>query len=159
MASAGLETLAIRVPAHPVATDLLREVGIPIAAPSANASGLLSPTTPAHVAESLGDKVDLILACGKTTVGVESTVLDLSGDQPTILRPGGITHEDLERVIGSVIPHGATPQGKTKIKSPGQLTSHYAPRLQVRLNAKVLKMMRLCFVSGRIFSSSAALCD
>ena len=85
---------------HPVARQLLRETGKPIAAPSANLSGKLSPTTPLHVAESLGDKVDLILAGGKSEVGLESTVVDLVSPQPRILRPGGVTKEQLEYVIG-----------------------------------------------------------
>lgn len=132
LASAGLDTLAVRVPSHPVARDLIRATGRPIAAPSANASGKLSPTTPLHVAESLGDKVDMILAGGKTEVGLESTVLDLTASQPVILRHGGVTQEQLERHLG---PLGAAASDDTAPKSPGQLSSHYAPTLPLRLNA------------------------
>ncbi|MDD3288810.1 MAG: L-threonylcarbamoyladenylate synthase [Alphaproteobacteria bacterium] len=131
LASAGLNTLAVRVPSHPVALDLLNSAGLPIAAPSANASGKLSPTTPEHVAESLGDSVDMILDGGKTSVGVESTVLDLTGSRPMILRYGGIAPEQLEEITGSI----DLPSSSENIKSPGMMTSHYAPDLFVRLNA------------------------
>lgn len=131
LASAGLETIAVRIPSHPVALDLLRTTDLPIAAPSANASGKLSPTTPEHVANSLGENVDMILDGGKTTVGVESTVLDLTGAEPTILRHGGITKEQIEEIIGRVNCHSTGGE----IKSPGMLTSHYAPNLPIRLNA------------------------
>ncbi len=129
LASAGMDTLAVRIPSHSVARQLLKEAGRPIAAPSANASGKLSPTTPLHVAESLGDKVDLIIAGGKSEIGLESTVVDLVSPQPRILRHGGITKEQLERAIGEV---GV---GGDKILAPGMLPSHYAPNLPLRLNA------------------------
>ena len=133
LASAGLSSLAVRIPSHPVAQELLRTVGRPIAAPSANASGKLSPTTPAHVAESLNGKIDMILAAGRTTVGLESTVIDLTGDQPTMLRPGGITTEQIEAIIGPIkIFQGDS----NEPHSPGQLASHYAPNLPLRLNAE-----------------------
>lgn len=132
LASAGLDTLAVRVPSHPVAQRLLAEACLPIAAPSANRSGSLSPTTPIHVAESLGDKVDMILAGGKCAVGVESTVLDLSGAMPTLLRPGAITREMLEPLIGKV---ATGLDSSEQPKSPGQLLSHYAPDLPLRMNA------------------------
>jgi L-threonylcarbamoyladenylate synthase len=132
LASAGMDTLAVRVPSHPVAQQLLREVKLPIAAPSANASGKLSPTTPLHVSESLGDKVDLILAGGKSQIGLESTVIDLVSKVPTILRPGGITREQLERLLGTV----SVSSGDSEVPlSPGMLPSHYAPNLPLRLNA------------------------
>ncbi len=133
LASAGMDTLAVRIPSHPVARQLLTEAGRPIAAPSANPSGKLSPTTPLHVAESLGDKVDMILAGGKSAVGLESTVVDLVSANPRILRPGGITKEQLEKAIGTVevaVPDSAAPL------SPGMLPSHYAPDLPLRLNAE-----------------------
>jgi L-threonylcarbamoyladenylate synthase len=132
LASAGLDTLAIRQPAHPVAHDLIRAAGRPIAAPSANAFGKLSPTTPQHVADSLGNNVDLILDGGKTSVGVESTVLDVTAFRPTILRHGGITREQLEMTLGEL----SEAAGEEVIpKSPGMLTSHYAPSLPLRMNA------------------------
>lgn len=133
LVSAGMDTLAVRIPSHPVALQLLREVGKPIAAPSANASGKLSPTTPLHVAESLGDKVDLILAGGRSQVGVESTVLNLTSPRPIILRPGGITKEQLEKLLGSVDEAQSTTE--QTLLSPGMLASHYAPHLPLRLNA------------------------
>lgn len=132
LASAGLPTLAIRVPAHPAAQDLLKTSGLPLAAPSANASGEPSATTPRHVADSLGDNIDLIIAAGPCTVGLESTVLDLSGDIPAILRPGAITAEDLEPLLGTVSYDTGS---HDKPKSPGLLLKHYAPSIPVRLKA------------------------
>jgi L-threonylcarbamoyladenylate synthase len=130
LASAGLDTVAIRAPAHPVAQALLHETARPIAAPSANRSGRISPTEAAHVAEELGDRVPLILDGGPTPVGLESTVLDLSGEAPALLRPGGITSEQLTELLG---PIGVPAPGRRK--SPGMLASHYAPALPVRLEA------------------------
>lgn len=137
LACAGLPTIAIRCPAHAVARAVIEAAGVPLAAPSANASGTLSPTAPHHVAASLGDKVDLILAAGACDVGLESTVLDLSGATPVILRPGAVTAEDLERVLGFV---PAIDDGQHDApKSPGQLLRHYAPKTPVRLNATELR--------------------
>jgi L-threonylcarbamoyladenylate synthase len=130
LASAGLDTVAIRVPTHPVAQALLRETECPIAAPSANRSGRVSPTEAAHVAEDLGDEVALILDDGPTPVGLESTVLDLSGEAPALLRPGAVTSEALTELLGPI----ARP-GSGLPKSPGMLASHYAPRLPVRVAA------------------------
>jgi L-threonylcarbamoyladenylate synthase len=132
LATAGLDSVAVRVPAHPVARALLKAAGRPVAAPSANRSGAVSPTAPMHVAESLGTRVDLVLAAGRTTVGVESTVLDLTGERPFILRPGGVTREVLEAHLGPVSETGADPAAP---RSPGQLASHYAPGRPVRLDA------------------------
>ena len=137
LASAGLETLAVRIPAHPDALRLLRAVGLPLAAPSANASGKLSPTTASHVAESLGEAVDLILEGGRSRIGVESTVIDVSGVEPRILRPGGVTQERLEEILGrKVAVFEATTGAEEALASPGMLSSHYAPHLPVRLNAE-----------------------
>ncbi len=132
LASAGLDTLAVRVPDHPVARRLLRATARPVVAPSANASGQISPTTAAHVARSLGDRVDLILDGGPCRVGVESTVVDLTGQPAVILRPGGLTRAELEAVIG---PLGDRAGPAERPSAPGQLASHYAPRLPLRLNA------------------------
>ncbi|MBM3644608.1 MAG: threonylcarbamoyl-AMP synthase [Alphaproteobacteria bacterium] len=134
LASAGLESLALRVPAHPVARALLDAVSRPIAAPSANRSGAVSPTTAQHVADSLGDRVDLILEGGACAVGLESTVLDLRGPRPALLRPGGATREAIEAAIGPVVLAGPVAGGA--LHAPGQLESHYAPRLPVRLDAR-----------------------
>lgn len=133
LVSAGLPTLAVRVPAHKTAQALIRACGFPLAAPSANKSGSLSPTTPDHVAESLGEAVDFILADGACAVGLESTVVDLSGDAPVVLRPGGVSAEELSRVLERPVTYDGGESGE--IKSPGQLLKHYAPGIPVRLNA------------------------
>lgn len=135
LATAGLDTVAIRAPAHPMAQALIRAAGRPIAGPSANRSGAVSPTRAEHVAESLGDRVRLILDGGPCEVGLESTVLDLTTAMPTLLRPGGATREAIEEVIGPVALSHAVPSGNAAHKSPGQLASHYAPARPVRLNA------------------------
>jgi L-threonylcarbamoyladenylate synthase len=130
LASAGLDTVALRAPAHEIAQALLRATGRPIAAPSANRSGRVSPTEAIHVAEELGDRVALILDGGRTQVGIESTVLDLSGGSPALLRPGGVTVERLMEFLGPIAgPAGVLP------KAPGMLASHYAPLLPLRLHA------------------------
>ncbi len=130
LASAGLDTVAIRAPAHPAAQALLRAAGRPIAAPSANRSGRVSPTEAAHVAAELGNRVALILDGGRTTIGLESTVLDLSGEAPALLRPGGVTLEQLTEFLGPIAMPAAGP-----LRSPGMLPSHYAPSLPLRLKA------------------------
>jgi L-threonylcarbamoyladenylate synthase len=131
LAAAGLDTIALRCPASATAAALLREADRPLAAPSANRSGGISPTTAAHVAASLGTTVDMILDAGPCKVGLESTVLDLTAATPAILRPGAITQEDLADVLGRVIAGAETPDAP---KSPGQLLRHYAPEVPVRLN-------------------------
>ena len=135
LATAGLDTVAIRAPSHPVAQALIRAAGRPIAAPSANRSGAISPTRAEHVAESLGDRVPMIIDGGPCLVGVESTVLDLSGEEAVLLRPGGIAREAIEAEIGRVALSDALPTGDAARKSPGQLASHYAPARPVRLEA------------------------
>ncbi|HEU0215835.1 MAG TPA: L-threonylcarbamoyladenylate synthase [Stellaceae bacterium] len=132
LATAGLDTVAIRVPAHPVAQDLLRATRRPLAAPSANRSGRVSPTEAAHVAAELGDRVALVLDGGRCPVGVESTVLDLTGASPILLRPGGVTVEALAVALGPIAVAGADPAAP---RSPGQMASHYAPTLPLRMNA------------------------
>ncbi len=132
LASAGLDTIAVRVPDQPTAQALLAASGIPIAAPSANASGKISPTRAAHVAESLGDVVALIVDDGPCPIGVESTVVDCSGAAPVLLRPGGITLEQIEAVIG---PLAIATDNNVTPSSPGMLESHYAPDARLRLNA------------------------
>jgi L-threonylcarbamoyladenylate synthase len=119
------------VPAHPVAQALLRATGRPLAAPSANRSGRVSPTEAAHVAAELGDAVALVLDGGRCPVGVESTVLDLTSARPTLLRPGGVTTEALTEALGPIAVAGADSAAP---RSPGQLTSHYAPALPLRMN-------------------------
>lgn len=131
LACAGLDTVAVRVPAHPVAQALLRAVGVPLAAPSANRSGRVSPTEAGHVAE-LGESVALVLDGGRCAVGIESTILDLSGETPALLRAGGVTLEMLTAALGEVAMPVSNPAAP---RSPGQLRSHYAPNLPVRLDA------------------------
>lgn len=131
--TAGRDTVAVRVPGHPVAHRLLRAAGVPIAAPSANRFSRPSPTTAAHVAADLGDELDLILDGGPTTHGVESTVLDLTSDLPTILRPGAITLEQLRAVDARVVLSTGFAATDDSQKSPGTLLKHYSPRAEVRL--------------------------
>lgn len=135
LTGAGLPTLAVRVPAHPLAQALLREVGVPVAAPSANRSGQVSPTTAAHVLAGLKGRLAAVLDGGPCTVGLESTVLDLSTPVATLLRPGGVPREVLEAAIGPLAMAGAT-DGEAARPSPGMLLSHYAPGLPVRLEAR-----------------------
>jgi len=131
LTSAGLERVALRVPSHPLAHDLLTRAGRPVAAPSANRSGRVSPTRAAHVAGEFGDAVAMILDGGACEIGLESTVIDLSRDTPLLLRPGAVTREDLEAITGPLsVPDKAEP-----LASPGMLASHYAPSCPVRLNA------------------------
>jgi len=132
LASAGLDTLALRVPAHDVARSLLQQVSRPIAAPSANRSGKVSPTTAQHVQAELDGRIAAILDCGPCEVGVESTVLDLCSAQPTLLRAGGTTIEAIEHLIGPVTLCSGP---LDTIRSPGMLASHYAPGLPVRMGA------------------------
>ena len=137
LAGAGLDTLAIRVPAHPLALDLLRLAGTPVAAPSANRSGGVSPTTAAHVLEGLSGRIAAVLDGGPCTVGVESTVLDLSSGGAALLRPGGVPVEAIEAAIGPVgrpLPLAAAAATRS-LRSPGMMLSHYAPSLPVRLEA------------------------
>jgi len=133
--SAGLDTVAIRVPNHPVARALLKASGLPLAGPSANPSGRISPTTAEHVAEGLGGKIDYVLDGGPCKVGVESSVLDLSGQQPVLLRPGAVLPDEIAAVLGQTVTTEQHAVDSGARKSPGQLRSHYAPHLPVRLNA------------------------
>ncbi len=125
----GLDTIAIRMPAHPVALDLIRAAQTPIAAPSANPFGYLSPTTAQHVQDQLGEAVESILDGGACLTGVESTIIDLSNEKPLLLRPGGIPVEEIEKVIGFV--ERATHSSKPS--APGQLPQHYAPRTSLKI--------------------------
>ncbi|EYT82167.1 translation factor Sua5, partial [Streptomyces sp. Tu 6176] len=128
-ATGGLETVAVRVPDHPVALALLSAFGGGVTAPSANRFGSVSPTTADHVRAELGDAVDFVLDGGTCEVGVESTIVDVTGDVPSILRPGGVTREDLEAVLG----HPLAVPSTSAVRVPGQHPSHYAPRARVVL--------------------------
>ncbi len=130
LVTAGLGTVALRMPSHPVALALLQAIDFPVAAPSANPFGYVSPTTAAHVRDALGDAVDLILDGGPCVIGVESTVCALTDQQAVLLRPGGVPLEQIESVIGPVRLGEST---KTDRRSPGMLPSHYAPHVPVLL--------------------------
>jgi L-threonylcarbamoyladenylate synthase len=136
LATAGLDTVALRVPAHPVAMALLQAFGKPVVAPSANLSGHVSPTTAAHVATDLKGRIDLIIDGGPVEVGVESTIVGCF-EQPMLLRPGGVPRADIERVLGRKLaePPAETTATTGQPLAPGMLASHYAPRTRVRLNA------------------------
>jgi L-threonylcarbamoyladenylate synthase len=136
LATAGLDTIAIRVPAHPVARDILRAFGGPVVAPSANLSGHVSPTTAAHVQSDLSGRIDLIVDGGPVAVGVESTIVGCF-EAPMLLRPGGLPRGEIERVLGRALvqaPDDADNDSGQPL-APGMLASHYAPRTPVRLNA------------------------
>lgn len=136
LVSAGGETIALRAPAHPLARALLRATGLPVAAPSANRSGRISPTTADHVSQSLADRVDMVLDGGACAVGVESTVLDIAGERPHLLRPGGLARHEIEEVIGEALgPEEGAQDDRSPLRSPGQLESHYAPGHRLRLDA------------------------
>lgn len=145
--SAGMETVAVRMPRHPVALALLSAAGLPIAAPSANTFSRPSATTAAHVYEDLGGRIDIILDGGATPIGLESTVLDLTGETPLVLRPGGITLEQLERYIPNIQVKPRFLTTDTAASSPGQSIRHYAPRAPMFLftgsdRARILAQMR-----------------
>lgn len=133
LASAGLDTLGVRAPNHIIAQTLIRSADRPLAAPSANRSGTISPTRAEHVAVSLGDKVHMILDGGPCPVGVESTIVKIDGDEAALLRPGGVAREEIEEVLGARL-QTATPSDKPE--APGMLASHYAPQANLRLNAE-----------------------
>lgn len=151
LVTAGLSTVAIRIPAHPAAQALLRRFGGPLAAPSANPSGRISPTTAAHVADpinGLGGRIAAVLDAGACPVGVESTIIGWVDGQPALLRPGGIATEAIQQALGQpVIRPAINPDAPS---APGQLTSHYAPRAGVRLNAMAAQGEELLIGFGPI---------
>ena len=140
LTTAGLSTVALRVSDHPIANELIKLTGRPIAAPSANKSGRISPTRAEDVINEFQNELEVILDGGDCRVGLESTVLDVSGAYPTILRPGSITQIDIENNFGPIIPASKM----AKITAPGMLESHYAPNCKVRLNAS-------CIHPGEVF--------
>ncbi|WP_028346906.1 L-threonylcarbamoyladenylate synthase [Bradyrhizobium murdochi] len=159
LATAGLDTVAVRIPAHPVARDILREFGGPVVAPSANISGHVSPTTAAHVQSDLAGRIDLIVDAGAVEVGVESTIVGCF-DAPMLLRPGGLPRAEIERVLGRTLlqPPADTESDNGQPLAPGMLASHYAPRARVRLNAVALEPGEalLAFGLGAISGIDAA---
>lgn len=132
LARAGLPSLALRMPDHPVAQSLLAEFGGPLVAPSANPSGRISPTRAEHVAADMGDRIDLILDGGPCASGLESTIIDARGDRPALLRPGSLDPAKIDRIWPGLIRPEANPDAP---QSPGQLLRHYAPQAKLRLNA------------------------
>jgi L-threonylcarbamoyladenylate synthase len=159
LATAGLETVAIRLPAHPVARDILRAFGGPVVAPSANISGHVSPTTAAHVQSDLAGRIDLIVDGGPVAVGVESTIVGCF-DEPMLLRPGGVPRAEIERVLGRTLKQAPTDADSDSGQplAPGMLASHYAPRARVRLDARQLEPGEalLAFGLGAISGIDAA---
>ncbi|MEO9310017.1 MAG: L-threonylcarbamoyladenylate synthase [Nitrososphaera sp.] len=148
----GLDTVAVRMPANKIAQLLIKEAGVPIAAPSANLAGRPSPTVARHVFDDLGGKVDLIIDGGKTKIGIESTVIDVTGKRPMLLRPGGVTLEQLQKAIGKVVIHPVV-RGKTTKqvhRSPGMKYRHYSPKARIiliegpvfKVNAAISKLLR-----------------
>jgi len=135
LATAGLDSIAVRVPSHPVARSLLDRLGRPVVAPSANRSGHVSPTTAQHVLDDLGGRIDMIVDGGPTPVGVESTIVGCL-DRPVLLRPGGLARREIERVLGHAIEDGppAANGDADAPLAPGMLESHYAPRAKLRLD-------------------------
>ncbi len=130
LVSAGLDTIALRAPNHAVAQARIAAADRPLAAPSANPSGTVSPTTAAHVREGLGERIDFILDGGACPVGVESTIVKVDGKRAILLRPGGLARGEIERVTGAL-----SEAAPSSIEAPGMLASHYAPRARIRLNA------------------------
>jgi L-threonylcarbamoyladenylate synthase len=160
LATAGLETVAVRLPIHPVARDILDAFGGAVVAPSANLSGHVSPTTAEHVAADLSERIDLIVDGGPVNVGVESTIVGCF-DAPLLLRPGGLPREDIERVLGHRLmrPPEDVVRETSQPLAPGMLASHYAPRTPVRLNAKEVLAGEalLAFGPGRVAGTDQAL--
>ena len=136
LVTAGLDTVAVRVPSSAVARALIARSGRSLAAPSANRSGHVSPTTAAHVAADLGDRVAVILDAGPSAVGLESTIVDVSGPRPRLLRPGATPRETLEKCLGRTLEGAGEGAG---VVAPGMLASHYAPSAAVRLDARVVR--------------------
>jgi L-threonylcarbamoyladenylate synthase len=159
LATAGLDTAAVRIPAHAIARDILRVFGGPVVAPSANISGHVSPTTAAHVHSDLAGKIDLIVDGGAVEVGVESTIVGCF-EAPVLLRPGGLPRAEIERVLGRALeqPPKDAESDSAQPLAPGMLASHYAPRARVRLNAAAIEPGEalLAFGLGAISGIDAA---
>ncbi len=156
LVSAGLDTVAVRAPAHPTAQALLTAFGGPVAAPSANASGAVSPTRAAHVVESLDGKLGLIIDDGPCPIGLESTVVDATGDGLTLLRHGAVTLEDLNADFGPVADATAPGAPQAEVKSPGMLARHYAPSRPLRLDAVSAGPDEAFLAFGEIAATGAA---
>ena len=148
LATAGLDTIAVRVPAHPVTQAILRAFGKPVVAPSANLSGHISPTTAAHVLADLDGRIDLVIDGGPVSVGVESTIVGCF-EQSMLLRPGGVARADIEYVLGEALMRlPEDDANKSSPLAPGMLASHYAPRTPVRLNARTIEQGEVLLAFG-----------
>ena len=158
LATAGLDTIAVRLPQHPAAQALLRAFGGAVVAPSANRSGHVSPTTAAHVLTDLGGRIDLIVDGGATPVGLESTIVACLGE-PSLLRPGGVPRAAIEQVLGRALADGSDDDARDEHapRAPGQLASHYAPRTRLRLEAREASAGEALLAFGPIPLQGAAL--
>jgi len=160
LATAGLDTIAVRVPAHPIAQALIARLGRPVVAPSANRSGHVSPTTADHVLADLADRIDLVLDGGQSPVGVESTILASLGGEVALLRPGGLPREAVERVLGRAVSTAHETPGAPDDEAPlapGMLASHYAPRAALRLDAREIRPGEALLAFGPELPPGAAL--
>jgi L-threonylcarbamoyladenylate synthase len=155
-ARAGQPTIALRVSAHPVAAAVIAAAGRPLAAPSANCSGRVSPVTAAHVARDFGGEIDLILDGGRCPIGLESTIISCLDLGPRLLRPGGIARTDIEAVLGHALGDSA---GSGPVRSPGMLASHYAPRAKLRLKATELEAGEAGLDFGGVFGEGKNILD
>ena len=151
LARAGLSTIALRCPAHPVARDLIERFGRPLVAPSANLSGGISPTRAEHVFSDLSDKIELILDGGPSQIGLESTIIDARGEHPALLRSGTITPDAIEQVWPGLTRPETDPNAPS---APGQLLRHYAPRARLRLNAETTQPSEALLGFGTISSAT-----
>jgi L-threonylcarbamoyladenylate synthase len=159
LATAGLDSIAVRLPQHPVAQTLLRAFGGPVVAPSANRSGHLSPTTAAHVLADLSGRIDLIVDGGPTPVGLESTIVACLGErsgQPALLRPGGVPRAALEAVLGAALAQQTASRAESAPRAPGMLASHYAPRTRLRLDATQVGASEALLAFGPALAQDAA---
>jgi L-threonylcarbamoyladenylate synthase len=155
LATAGLDSVAVRLPQHPVAQSLLRAFGGPVVAPSANRSGHVSPTTAAHVLADLGGRIDLIVDGGATPVGLESTIVACLGKEPALLRPGGVPRAAIEEVLGTALADA--PRSHTAPRAPGMLASHYAPRTRLRLDVRAVGAREALLAFGPQLAQGSAL--
>lgn len=155
LATAGLDTIAVRVPNHPVARDIFAAFGKPIVAPSANRSGHVSPTTAQHVLADLGGRIDLIVDGGSTPVGLESTIVACLGE-PMLLRPGGVARADIEAALGRPLADAPASTAPDAPLAPGQLASHYAPNARLRLNTKDVRQGEALLAFGRTLPPGVA---
>ncbi|MBT6415271.1 L-threonylcarbamoyladenylate synthase [Candidatus Puniceispirillum sp.] len=159
LTTAGLSKIAVRVPSHPAASQLLTAFDGPLAAPSANPSGRISPSMAGHVLDGLGGHIDLVLDGGACQSGLESTIVDCSSDIPVILRPGGITrdaiNDALEKAGHRLLGQNTASKDENKPISPGQLASHYAPQLGVRMNAETAEHNEIAIGFGTQISNAS----